>query len=149
MNLRSDRSTVVHNVELPPLSQLDLEVLKNLPPEIMSEMNEMYKGELQGLVDTLNSDKGKENSSKSLALPAVTCNSVPGDAKLQRYRDQKDNMHSEEEHTKVSFVTGNKVVLEVFKQSASTRFSYVTFSSSYFKPVSHYSNFTVTPVGKI
>ncbi|CAD6338550.1 unnamed protein product [Miscanthus lutarioriparius] len=95
VNLRSDRSTVVHNVELPPLSQLDLEVLKNLPPEIMSEMNEMYKGELQGLVDTLNSDKGKENSSKSLALPAVTRNSVPGDAKLQGYRDHEHSMHSE------------------------------------------------------
>ena len=126
MNVRSDRSTVVHNIELPPLSQLDLEVLKNLPPEIISEMNEMYKGELQGLVDTLNSDKGKGNSSKSLALPAVTCDSVPGDAKLHGYRDHEDSMHSEEEHTKVSFVTGNKVVLEVFKQSASTQFSYVT-----------------------
>ncbi|XP_021305826.1 DNA repair protein REV1 isoform X2 [Sorghum bicolor] len=100
VNVRSDRSTVVHNIELPPLSQLDLEVLKNLPPEIISEMNEMYKGELQGLVDTLNSDKGKGNSSKSLALPAVTCDSVPGDAKLHGYRDHEDSMHSEEEHTK-------------------------------------------------
>ena len=63
LNLRSDRSSGCHNVELPPLSQLDLEVLKNLPPEIMSEMNDMYKGELQGLLDTLNSDKGKESSS--------------------------------------------------------------------------------------
>ncbi|XP_008644986.1 DNA repair protein REV1 isoform X2 [Zea mays] len=99
-NLRNDRSTVFHNVELPPLSQLDLEVLKNLPPEIMSEMNEMYKGELQSLVDTLNSDKGKENSSKSLALPAVIRKSVPADAKLQGYRDHRDSMHLEEEHTK-------------------------------------------------
>ncbi|OEL32909.1 DNA repair protein REV1 [Dichanthelium oligosanthes] len=73
MNLRSDRSTGVHNVELPPLSQLDLEVLKNLPPEIMSEMNAMYKGELQGLLDTLN-----------------------------RYRDKKDSMHLEED-TKADF----------------------------------------------
>lgn len=99
-NLRNDRSTIFHNVELPPLSQLDLEVLKNLPPEIMSEMNEMYKGELQSLVDTLNSDKGKENSSKSLALPAVIRKSVPADAKLQGYRDHRDSMHLEEEHTK-------------------------------------------------
>jgi len=98
LNLRSDRSSGCHNVELPPLSQLDLEVLKNLPPEIMSEMNDMYKGELQGLLDTLNSDKGKESSSKSLALPAVTQNSVPsGDANLQGYRDHKDSMHLEED----------------------------------------------------
>ena len=110
LNLRSDRSSGCHNVELPPLSQLDLEVLKNLPPEIMSEMNDMYKGELQGLLDTLNSDKGKESSSKSLALPAVTQNSVPsGDANLQGYRDHKDSTHLEED-TKVSFVTGNIMV---------------------------------------
>ena len=107
VNLKSDRSTVVHNIELPPLSQLVLEVLKNLPPQIISKMNEMYKGELQGPVDTLNSDKGKENSSKSLALPSVTCDSVPDDEKLQGYRDHKDSMHSEEEHTKVSFVNAS------------------------------------------
>ncbi|CAN6206854.1 unnamed protein product [Urochloa humidicola] len=100
-NLRSDRSTGVHNVELPPLSQLDLEVLKNLPPEIMSEMNDMYKGELQGLLNTLNSDKGKGSSSKSLALTAVTHNSVPAsDAKLQGYRDHKDCIHLEKDKGK-------------------------------------------------
>ncbi|KAF8687427.1 hypothetical protein HU200_043119 [Digitaria exilis] len=94
MNPRRGRSTGVHNVELPPLSQLDLEVLKNLPPEIMSEMNDMYNGELQGLLDALNNDKGKEISSKSLALPTITQNSVPaGDAKHQGYRDHKDSMH--------------------------------------------------------
>lgn len=111
-NLRSDRSTGVHNVQLPPLSQLDLEVLKNLPPEIMSEMNDMYKGELQGLLDTLNKDKGKESNSKSLSLPAVTQNSVPaGDAKLQGYRDHKDSMHLEED-TKVSFVKSWNIVVQ-------------------------------------
>ncbi|XP_062234274.1 DNA repair protein REV1 isoform X2 [Phragmites australis] len=68
VNLTSDRSTGVHNVELPPISQLDLEVLKNLPPEIISEMNDMYKGELHGFLDTVNSDKGKESSSKSHSM---------------------------------------------------------------------------------
>nr|CAB3471255.1 unnamed protein product [Digitaria exilis] len=105
MNPRRGRSTGVHNVELPPLSQLDLEVLKNLPPEIMSEMNDMYNGELQGLLDALNNDKGKEISSKSLALPTITQNSVPaGDAKHQGYRDHKDSMHLVDD-TKVSFFT--------------------------------------------
>lgn len=107
MNPRSERSAGVHTVELPPLSQLDLDVLKNLPPEIMSEMNDMYKGELHGLLDTLNNDKGNESSSKSLALPAVTQNSVPaGDAKHQGYRDHKDSMRLED-NSKVSFDTGN------------------------------------------
>ncbi|KAJ1260544.1 hypothetical protein BS78_10G240600 [Paspalum vaginatum] len=101
MNLRSDRSTGVHIAELPPLSQLDLDVLKNLPPEIMSEMNDMYKGELLGLLDSLNSDKGKESSSKSLALPAFTRNSIPaGDVKLQRYRDHKNSTPLDEDDTK-------------------------------------------------
>lgn len=100
VNLRSDRSTGVRNVELPPLSQLDLDVLKILPPEIMSEMNDMYKGELQGLLDALNSDKGKESSSKYLDLPAFTHNSVPsGDAKLQVCRDHKNSAPLEEEDT--------------------------------------------------
>ncbi|CAL4966740.1 unnamed protein product [Urochloa decumbens] len=100
-NLRSDRSTGVHNVELPPLSHLDLEVLKNLPPEIMSEMNDMYKGELQGLLNTVNSDKGKGSSSKSLSLTAAAHNSVPAsDAKLQGYRDHKDCIHLEEDKGK-------------------------------------------------
>jgi DNA repair protein REV1 len=58
-------------------------------------------------VDIFNSDKGKGNSSKSLALPAVTCDSVPDDAKLEGYRDHKDSMHSEEEHTKVRIVTAS------------------------------------------
>uniref|UniRef100_A0A0A9EST8 DNA repair protein REV1 n=1 Tax=Arundo donax TaxID=35708 RepID=A0A0A9EST8_ARUDO len=98
VNLRSDRSTGVHNVDLPPLSQLDLEVLKNIPPEIISEMNDMYKGELHGFLDTLNSEKGKESSSNSLALPAVPRNSVPtGDAKLQVYGGHRDSMHLEED----------------------------------------------------
>ncbi|KAL6873814.1 hypothetical protein ACP4OV_013896 [Aristida adscensionis] len=97
----SNRSTGVHNVGLPPLSEIDLDVLKNLPPEIISEMNDMYKGELHGLLGTLNSDKGKESSSKSLALPAVSRNSVPpGDAKLHGYGGLKDNMHLEEEDIK-------------------------------------------------
>ncbi|KAL6603600.1 hypothetical protein ACP70R_043961 [Stipagrostis hirtigluma subsp. patula] len=90
------RSTGVNNVGLPPLSELDLEVLKNLPPEIISEMNAMYKGELHGFLGTLSSDKDKKNS-----LPSVPRNAVSvGDAKLQGYGGHKDSMHLEEEDTK-------------------------------------------------
>ncbi|TVU08622.1 hypothetical protein EJB05_42031, partial [Eragrostis curvula] len=98
LNPRGDRSAGVHNAELPPLSQLDPEVLKNLPPEIISEMNDMYKGELHGFLDTLNNDKGKDNGSKSLALPAVVQNSVPADdVKFKGYGDHRDSMHLEED----------------------------------------------------
>ncbi|KQK17302.1 DNA repair protein REV1 isoform X2 [Brachypodium distachyon] len=57
VNVTSNRSTRVPPVELPPLSELDLEVLKNLPPEIMSEMNDMYKGKLHGLLDMTSRDE--------------------------------------------------------------------------------------------
>ncbi|CAN6173374.1 unnamed protein product [Urochloa humidicola] len=67
----------------------------------MSEMNDMYKGGLQGLLNSHNSDKGRGSSSKSLALTAATHNSVPAsDAKLQGYKDHKDRIHLEEDKGK-------------------------------------------------
>jgi DNA repair protein REV1 len=97
-NPRSDRSTRVHNVELPPLSQLDPEVLQNLPPEIISEMNDIYKGELHGFL------KGKDSSSKSLSLPAVIESSVPAkDAEFKGYASHINSRYSAEA-TKVSFI---------------------------------------------
>lgn len=94
VNLTSGRSTRVHAVELPPLSELDLEVLKNLPPEIISEMNDMYKGELHGFLGMRSSDEGKESNSKSRVLPAVNQNSVPvSNARLHQYGERTDSMH--------------------------------------------------------
>ncbi|GJM96264.1 hypothetical protein PR202_ga13084 [Eleusine coracana subsp. coracana] len=73
------------------------EVLKNLPPEIISEMNDMYKGELHGFLDTLNSNKGKASSSKSLALPAGTQSSVPvDDTKFEGYAGHRDSKYLED-----------------------------------------------------
>ncbi|GJN39191.1 hypothetical protein PR202_gb28293 [Eleusine coracana subsp. coracana] len=97
VNPRSDRSTGVNNVGLPPLSQLDPEVLKNLPPEIISEIDDMYKGELHGFLDTLNSNKVKASSSKFLASPAVTQSSVPvDDAKFEGYAGHRDSKYLED-----------------------------------------------------
>ena len=97
-NLTIGRSTRVNAVELPPLSELDLEVLKNLPPEIISEMNDMYKGELRGFLDMISVDEGKESNSKSLVLPAVNQNSGPAcDAKLDGYGEHRDSMHLEKQ----------------------------------------------------
>ncbi|GJM97614.1 hypothetical protein PR202_ga14551 [Eleusine coracana subsp. coracana] len=101
VNPRSDRSTGVNNVGLPPLSHLDPEVLKNLPPEIISEIDDMYKGELHGFLDMLNSNKGKASSSKSLALPAVTQSSVPvDDAKFEGYAGHRDSKYLEDDKGK-------------------------------------------------
>ncbi|EMS65069.1 DNA repair protein REV1 [Triticum urartu] len=96
VKLTSGRSTRVHAAELPPLSELDLEVLKNLPPEIISEMNDMYKGELHGFLGTIKGDEGKESNSKSCVLPAVNQNSVPVcNARLHQYGECTDSMHLE------------------------------------------------------
>ncbi|KAM0849749.1 hypothetical protein ACQ4PT_053545 [Festuca glaucescens] len=93
-NLTIDRSTRVDAIELPPLSELDLEVLKNLPPEIISEMNVMYKGELRGFLEMISGDEGKESNSKSLVSPAVDQNSVPAcNVKLHGYGEHRDSVH--------------------------------------------------------
>lgn len=41
---------------LPPLCQLDIEVIKNLPPEIFSEMNDMYNGSLYNIMKKYEED---------------------------------------------------------------------------------------------
>lgn len=98
VNLTIDRPTRVDAVELPPLSELDLEVLKNLPPEIISEMNDMYKGELRGFLDMISRNECKESNSKAPVLPAVDQNSVPAcDAKLHGYGEHRDSMHLEKQ----------------------------------------------------
>ncbi|CAM0909582.1 unnamed protein product [Alopecurus aequalis] len=98
VNLTIGRSTRVDAVELPPLAELDLEVLKNLPPEIISEMNDMYKGELRGFLDVISGDERKESNSKSLVLPAVNLYSVPAcNAKLHGYGEHRDSMHLEKQ----------------------------------------------------
>uniref|UniRef100_A0A0D3GK68 DNA repair protein REV1 n=1 Tax=Oryza barthii TaxID=65489 RepID=A0A0D3GK68_9ORYZ len=97
VNPPSDRSTRV-GVELPPLSELDLEVLKNLPPEIISEMNDMYKGELHGFLGITSGDKAKESNTKSLVFPAVDQNLVPVlDTKLHGDGKHKDSIHFKKE----------------------------------------------------
>jgi DNA repair protein REV1 len=97
VNPPSDRSTRV-GVELPPLSELDLEVLKNLPPEIIYEMNDMYKGELHGFLGITSGDKAKESNTKSLVFPAVDQNLVPVlDTKLHGDGKHKDSIHFKKE----------------------------------------------------
>jgi hypothetical protein len=55
--------------ELPPLSHLDLDVIRNLPPEIFSEMNESYKGELCKILETRQLDKcTSESVEKNVSL---------------------------------------------------------------------------------
>jgi DNA repair protein REV1 len=48
--------------ELPPLCHLDMGVLESLPPELFSELNEIYGGKL---VDLIAKNKGKSVSISS------------------------------------------------------------------------------------
>ncbi|KAJ3678135.1 hypothetical protein LUZ60_001938 [Juncus effusus] len=47
--------------EMPPLSEIDVEFVKNLPPEIISEMDQMYKGALRKFLQA----REKETNSAS------------------------------------------------------------------------------------
>jgi DNA repair protein REV1 len=69
-------------------------ILKILPPEIISEMNVMYKGELRGFLDMISGNEGKESNSKFLVSPAVDQNSAPDrNAKLYGYGERRDSVH--------------------------------------------------------
>nr|XP_043621063.1 DNA repair protein REV1 [Erigeron canadensis] len=43
-------------VDMPPLSDLDSEVLESLPPDILSEMNDLYGGKLKSFMSKLKSE---------------------------------------------------------------------------------------------
>lgn len=47
---------------LPALCHLDTEVIKNLPPEIFSEMNDMYNGKLFDFMKKYTDEEGKMNA---------------------------------------------------------------------------------------
>ncbi|XP_038975051.1 DNA repair protein REV1 isoform X2 [Phoenix dactylifera] len=69
INLGSSRSHENRTSTLPPLCYLDIDVVKSLPQEIISEMNDMYKGELCAFLEKHEED-GRGNahlSTKSTA----------------------------------------------------------------------------------
>ncbi|XP_076935359.1 DNA repair protein REV1-like [Bidens hawaiensis] len=55
-----------HSSDVPPLSDLDSDVLESLPPEIFSEINALYGGKLENLISKCRS----ESIGVSSALPA-------------------------------------------------------------------------------
>ncbi|XP_028797962.1 DNA repair protein REV1 [Neltuma alba] len=62
-NLMSDQVSSGQISTPPPLCHLDAEVVKSLPPEVFSELNEIYGGKL---VDFLVKGKGKTESTSAL-----------------------------------------------------------------------------------
>jgi hypothetical protein len=103
-NLTIDGSARVDAIELPPLAELGLEVLKHLLPEIISQKNVMYTGELHGFLDMINGGESKESNSKFLVSPSVDPNSLPDcNTKLHGYGEHRDSVHlGKQKDTKVS-----------------------------------------------
>lgn len=69
-NLGSTRSRENRTSALPPLLYLDIDVVKSLPREIISEMNDMYKGELCAFMEKHEEKDGRGNAYLSTKSPA-------------------------------------------------------------------------------
>ncbi|ONK60421.1 uncharacterized protein A4U43_C08F18290 [Asparagus officinalis] len=87
LKLSSGGSHDSRTLTLPALCHLDIEVVKNLPPEIFSEMNDMYHGKLYDFMKKYIDDDGKANA-KSTKIPleenttymSFTCQKIDSDA---------------------------------------------------------------------
>lgn len=62
-NIQNNQATADPISTPPPLCHLDVEVIRNLPPEVFSELNEIYGGKL---VEYIAKGKGTSESSSSL-----------------------------------------------------------------------------------
>lgn len=62
-NIQNNQASVGPSSTPPPLGHLDAEVIRHLPPEVFSELNEIYGGKL---VDYIAKGKGVSESSSSL-----------------------------------------------------------------------------------
>lgn len=62
-NIQDNQASADRISTPPPLCHLDVEVIRNLPPEVFSELNEIYGGKL---VDYITKGKGISESSSSL-----------------------------------------------------------------------------------
>ena len=67
---------------LPPIRELDINVIKSLPPEILTEMNDMYHGKLSELImnwdDKFSGPRSDHSESPnfSMQLDALSGNSL-------------------------------------------------------------------------
>lgn len=72
INLKNQNDDHLHQsrsnstMDVPPMSELDSEVLENLPPEILAEMNEFYGGKLKSFLSKLKSENIEVGSSSIL-----------------------------------------------------------------------------------
>ncbi|XP_077211592.1 DNA-directed DNA polymerase isoform X2 [Tasmannia lanceolata] len=72
---RSSGDAYIHKAStLPPICHLDMVVLENLPPEIISEINEMYSGRL---IEFMEKSKGKDGR-LSTSVCAISLQEIEG-----------------------------------------------------------------------
>ncbi|CAL0332106.1 unnamed protein product [Lupinus luteus] len=83
-NIVNNQASADTMLTAPPLCQLDVEVIKNLPPEVFSELNEMYGGKL---VDFVAKGKGTNESARSVRNLIIEQEAIKKDAELS-YSDR-------------------------------------------------------------
>lgn len=68
--LSSSEAGVPQTTNLPPLQELDVAVIESLPPEVVSEINDMYGGKLLGFISE---NKSKTVNTKIYATTTRSC----------------------------------------------------------------------------
>ncbi|KAL6514609.1 hypothetical protein OROGR_020188 [Orobanche gracilis] len=104
---RSSKTDVSLTTSLPPLQDLDMSVLESLPPQVISEIDEMYGGKLSGFIfekngTTLNTNIAatshiSEGIEKTNFIPAahlVEINTIVADSKEMQHREQAPTIQS-------------------------------------------------------
>lgn len=66
--LSSSETGIQNSTSLPPIQDLDVAVIESLPPEVVSEINDMYGGKL---LDFLSESKSK--ISNNIYATSTTC----------------------------------------------------------------------------
>ncbi|XP_019421546.1 PREDICTED: DNA repair protein REV1 isoform X2 [Lupinus angustifolius] len=83
-NILNNQASADTMLTAPSLCQLDVEVVKNLPPEVFSELNEMYGGKL---VDFVAKGEGTNESARSVGNLIIEQEAINKDAELS-YSDR-------------------------------------------------------------
>lgn len=81
---------------LPPLVELDADVIKNLPPEIYSEMNDMYNGKLHDFMKAYEEKDGKTNKNLSIICPPEVKDNILPSGYIKIHCNKEANMTSGE-----------------------------------------------------
>ncbi|KAJ4798862.1 DNA repair protein REV1 [Rhynchospora pubera] len=91
--------------ELPPLSHIDLDVVRNLPPEIFLEMNGLYKGELRKILESQQQEK--EYNSESVERKDCRQQDQEISTRMQRVLEPSEASCSKSNYCKSDLMPGS------------------------------------------